>query len=340
MIPYMLTKLTSVVLLTVVTVPSSAAGLAPPAELATYVQRDRYEPGDFAWVRGAFDDASPGEKAIYRGIAGWATRCLKEATTKLKKDLAARGYPDARIDDTPVGPLLCRQVAVQPRLHRGAPLRAFRRALARGTAVADGFLSAVALAESTVPSGASLSDALEARILGEQMLRHAASWGFGPMKDAPQLTEDERAIVLARITVAMLLRDYENTEAFKAFVKANGWPKISEVGARGAKAAWTLAQHADSDPIFQLEALQMMQALVPSGEVSKQDYAYLYDRVSLKLAGRQRYGTQTVCSKGLRMPQPLEDPRRIDELRREVGLSPEADYLRLLDQQFGPCAPN
>src|SRR3569833_1364047 len=113
--------------------------------------------------------------------------------------------PNARIDNIPAGPLLCRQVAVDPRLHDGESLPAFTQALARGTPVADGFLSAVSLAEYTAqPPGATLGEVLELRVLGEQMLRHASNWGYGPMKDAPKLTEAERAIVLARITVATL----------------------------------------------------------------------------------------------------------------------------------------
>jgi hypothetical protein len=169
------------------------------------------------------------------------------------------------------------------------------------------------------------------------MLRHATNWGSGRMMDAPRLTDDERAIVLARITIALLARDHENITGFKALVERDGWPKISKVGVSGAKAAWTLAQHADADPIFQLDALRMMGTLVPSGEVSKQDFAFLYDRVFLKLAGRQRYGTQVVCSKGFRTPQPLEEPTRVDDFRQEMGLPAEADYLKLLDQQLGPC---
>jgi hypothetical protein len=35
-----------------------------------------------------------------------------------------------------------------------------------------------------------------------------------------------------------------------------------------------------------------MEPLVAQGEVTKQNYAYLYDRIMLKLAGKQRYATQ------------------------------------------------
>ncbi len=43
-----------------------------------------------------------------------------------------------------------------------------------------------------------------------------------------------------------------------------------------------------------------MEPLILSGEVSKGDYAYLYDRVMLKISGKQRYGTQAMCLDGKR----------------------------------------
>ncbi|MEP7006767.1 MAG: DUF6624 domain-containing protein [Sphingomonas bacterium] len=320
--------------------PSSAAVIDQPSEIAPLIQDGKYRPGEFAWVRGAYDGASPVERVRYLRIASWVTECLQRAKAELKADLAKRGYPTAAVENLAVGPLLCRQFAIQPFLGDRKDLRAFVTASARAALVSDGFLGAVSLVNSTARVGVSTQgEFLRAQTLGEQVLRQATSWGSGPMNDAPRLTDDERVVVLARISVAIAERDYENTELLKSIVEQGGWPKISEFGAGGASAAWLLAQHADADPIFQLEALKKMEPLVATGEASKQNYAYLYDRVFLKLTGRQRYGTQASCSKGVRGPQPLEDSARVDALRHEIGLSSEAEYLEQMNGTLGPCPP-
>ena len=80
-----------------------------------------------------------------------------------------------------------------------------------------------------------------------------------------------------------------------------------------------------------------MKPLVAQREVSQQNYAYLYDRVMLKLAGKQRYGTQAACIGGDLKPQALENEAALDKLRSEVGLGPEADYLSRMDEYRRAC---
>ncbi len=87
----------------------------------------------------------------------------------------------------------------------------------------------------------------------------------------------------------------------------------------------------------QLQALRLMEALLRSGEVSKQNYAYLYDRVMLKISGKQRYATQATCRSGRLVPQPIENEARIAALRGEAGLEPLADYLAKMQKSFGNC---
>ncbi|WP_162875591.1 DUF6624 domain-containing protein [Sphingomonas crusticola] len=327
-------------MLNVATAAASSATGDPPPEIAPFIQAGKYHPGEFEWVRGAYAGASPAERATYLRIARWATDCLQQAQTRLKVDLAERGYPKAAVQSVPVGPLLCRQLAVQPLLGNGKTRIAFATAAARAALVSHGFLTAVALVNSAARVGISTpGEFLTAQTLGEQVLRQATNERFGHGQDALPLTEDERAVVLARVSVAIADQDHENTELLKSIVTQKGWPRISEFGVAGAHAAWLLAQHADADPIFQLDVLKKMEPLISNGEVTKQDYAYLYDRVFLKLTGRQRYGTQTSCSKAMRVPQPLEDPAAVDGLRRGIGLPSEADYLEQMNHMLGSCPP-
>src|SRR3546814_19820645 len=60
---------------------------------------------------------------------------------------------------------------------------------------------------------------------------------------------------------------------------------LSTVGKDASHAAWLRVQHADADAAWQLRALRLMEPLAQMREASRSNYAYLYDRIMLKLAG-------------------------------------------------------
>ena len=62
----------------------------------------------------------------------------------------------------------------------------------------------------------------------------------------------------AEIMHAMAAIDAESTAFLKETVTTYGWPTFTMVGEDGAAAAWLLAQHADADPDFQTEVLELM----------------------------------------------------------------------------------
>lgn len=124
--------------------------------------------------------------------------------------------------------------------------------------------------------------------------------------------------------------DRANTRRLQAIVATHGWPTISMVGEDGADAAWTLAQHADADREFQTRVLALMEKLLPSQEVRASLVAYLRDRVTQP----QRYGTQGRCvGPGKWEPNELEQPAKVDELRKEVGIQPAklSDHIAFMN---------
>jgi hypothetical protein len=128
--------------------------------------------------------------------------------------------------------------------------------------------------------------------------------------------------------------DRENTAELRAIVTQFGWPGRSLVGQRGASAAWLLVQHADHDRPFQKQCLKLMQA-APDGEVSKQDLAFLIDRVLLAEGKKQRYGTQFKQTGRGVTPEPMEDEASVDVRRAKMGLSPIAEYAQQLAEMYG-----
>lgn len=320
---------------------ATAAAPPPPAPLEPYIRDGRFQPGDYAWMRGRFEDATAAEQEAFAQVRGWINSCFEAGQAENRAALRAMGVAEPKLERVGFRYGLCAQVASMPYGMEYKSFREFQVALAAATPVAETYLMAVDIAgQSRGPLGATLAEQLLARPLREQMLRKGLGWGEGELSHAPALPPMVKAIVRSRIAVALAEEDGSNTAWLKGISEKQGWPKISEVGERAASQAWLLVQHADADPVFQLQALRLMEPLLAKGEVSKQDYAYLYDRTMLKIAGKQRYATQVMCSGGRRMSQPLEDPVAIERLRAEAGLKPLQDYMTDLQKTAGDCPPD
>jgi hypothetical protein len=318
-----------------------AAAAPPPPALAPYIHDSRFDPGDYGWMRGRFDDASPADKASSEAISAWIDGCVAEGAAKVRAELRAMGVADPKLDHPASGDPLCAEVAAVPSPISTRSFAAFQREAAAARPVAETYLLAVRIAEEIGgPRGPGLADKLLARPLGEQMVRTAMAWGEGEMKDAPPLSPDAGAIVKSRLWGAAAELDQRNTEWLKAIVDKQGWPTVSQVGAAASAQAWLLVQHADADPPFQLKVLRLMEPLARGGEVSKRNYAYLYDRVMLKLNGRQRYATQMTCRGGRRAPLPLEDEAAVGRERAAMELDPLAAYLAQMQEMYGDCPPD
>lgn len=306
----------------------------PPPEVAAYVKDGRFEPGDYGWARGAFPDATPEQVAVFEAVTRWLAECQRTGHDKATAELTELGIESPQL---PMGYSDC--PIVLPQFDTRRPFAEFEAALREAKPVADTYIAAARLAEArALGNAASFAETLTARTIGEQMLRLAMSWGREPLADVPELSPDAGMVMRGLLSAAMARSDRANTAWLKAQVEEKGWPRISEVGEKAASASWLLTQHADLDPVFQLRALRLMEPLVAEGEVSKPNYAYLYDRIMLKLTGKQRYGTQWgACEGDVRRLQPLEDAARLAELRAEMGLQTIEDYRRMMDQAAGPC---
>ena len=312
---------------------------APPAALVPYIQNGKFDPGHFAWMEGAFPHANPRAKLVWKSIAAWQETCFLEGSAKVRAELSALGVSNPQISPAPYGNSLCDAVSFYRALRADrSSFAAFQRDAVSARQITDTFLFATGLAEEMGgPRGPTLSDKLAARPLGEQILRLGISWGDGEAKAAPTLPVGVRAVVIAELGVAISERDHANTEWLKTIVAKDGWPRRSVVGDHQSDFAWLLVQHADMDPAFQLRALRLMEPLVGLGEVSKQNYAYLYDRVMLKISGKQRYATQMTCTGGHYVPLPLEEAAAVTHRRADAGLTPMPEYLQQMRTMAGDC---
>tara|TARA_B110001454_G_C12723230_1_gene435990 strand:- start:24710 stop:25462 length:753 start_codon:yes stop_codon:yes gene_type:complete len=145
-------------------------------------------------------------------------------------------------------------------------------------------------------------------------------------------TPDEKNEFHKQFSLKSATVDSENTADLKELLKIYTWFKISEFGANTESQAWLLVQHADQDHEFQENVLKILEKLWPLNETKPSNYAYLYDRVASSFGDPnkrklQRYGTQGRCvGPGQWEPLPIENPEKVDELRKSVGLSTLAEY--------------
>lgn len=120
--------------------------------------------------------------------------------------------------------------------------------------------------------------------------------------------------------------DIKNTKRLKEIIAEIGWPTISKVGPRASHMAWLLAQHADIEPTFQADVLELMKEQEP-GDVEPHEIAYLEDRVRVNTGRPQLYGTQLKLANGKMEPSQMENQENVDKRRSEAGLGPLAEYV-------------
>ena len=102
-----------------------------------------------------------------------------------------------------------------------------------------------------------------------------------------------------------------------------GWIGKSLVGEDGAEAAWLIVQHAISLPEFSRRCLKLIERASAENEAVPYQFAYLADRISFFENRPQKYGTQSDWNPdGLMEVWKLEDEKKVNEYRAEVGLKP------------------
>lgn len=154
--------------------------------------------------------------------------------------------------------------------------------------------------------------------------------------DLSQLSEEDQEEAIKDIANQITSHDLADQAALKKMLPKKGWFKKSEIGDKAESAAFLIVQHAVNDSALMHATLPKIEAAVKRGEASGEHYALMYDRIALEFDHKpQRYGSQVECAGSKWTPLRLEDPARLDDLRRSVGLQPESDYLKTFET--APC---
>ncbi len=127
---------------------------------------------------------------------------------------------------------------------------------------------------------------------------------------------------------AMEAADSKHRPEIERIFERYGWPKRSVFGRETAHSFWLLVQHQPLE--LQEKMLPAMELAIQNGEASRSDYAYLFDRVSIRQGKPQRWGTQAKCVNGLPVLDTVEDQARLDARRSELRLAPIKVYLSFM----------
>jgi hypothetical protein len=128
--------------------------------------------------------------------------------------------------------------------------------------------------------------------------------------------------------------DSRNLAELDKIIEQFGWPGIDLVGVDASRAAFLILQHA---PLARQQALlPLFRQAVAEGRARAADLALLQDRILVGEGKKQLYGSQVVAGPdGLPHLHPIEDPEKVDERRRAIGLPPLEEYLQRLEQTIG-----
>ncbi|MBU1014741.1 MAG: hypothetical protein KKG99_17230 [Bacteroidetes bacterium] len=122
----------------------------------------------------------------------------------------------------------------------------------------------------------------------------------------------------------------------EALIEKYGWPRIKDVGAEAAMAAYLTIMHSNGD--LQNKYMSTIKQICEEKELPWVRYAYIYDRCSSNNDKPQKYGTHTVYNEKTNSQElyPLEDETKVDEWRKEIGLEPLAEYLAKMNIKYEP----
>jgi len=118
-----------------------------------------------------------------------------------------------------------------------------------------------------------------------------------------------------------------NAARLREIIRENGWPTTVLVGPDGAKAAHRIAQHAINHPDFMRECRALIKAASDRGEVPREQFAYIDDRIRVYEGLPQLYGTQWRGGVNGFEPYPVDDWNAVNQRRRDLGL-PTLDAMK------------
>ncbi len=142
---------------------------------------------------------------------------------------------------------------------------------------------------------------------------------------------------LDSLSTLMVHNDSINGVKITKLLNENGWIGKGKVGEDASNVVFLVIQHSQ-DLQFQIKYLPMIRQALAKADASADELALLEDRVAVRQAKRQTYGSQIYFDEktGKYYVAPLDDPLNVDHRRARMGLQPMAEYARQFDIVWNP----
>ena len=123
--------------------------------------------------------------------------------------------------------------------------------------------------------------------------------------------------------------DLESVDIVAKIIDKYGWLGKDKIGKEANETLFLGIQHID-DLVVQSKYLPAIKDAVKKGNAEPWHLAFLTDRILMNQGKKQVYGTQKIITKNPETSYiiPLENPEKVDELRKEIGLDPLNDDLQ------------
>jgi hypothetical protein len=131
----------------------------------------------------------------------------------------------------------------------------------------------------------------------------------------------------------------DNLRYLKGLVMELGWIDIPRFGKPAAAAATLIAKHGEDLPLMEA-ALPILERDVKENGGPGEMLSVLTDGLLLALGKKQKYGTQLMeDEQGKAFVIPVEDPAKVDEFRKAIGILSWTEYLNLASKNLYDGAP-
>jgi hypothetical protein len=131
----------------------------------------------------------------------------------------------------------------------------------------------------------------------------------------------------------------ENGRYLRQVVGQYGWIDIPRFGRAAAAAAILIVKHADDVPLMQA-AMPIVERDARENGGGKELVSILVDEVLITTGHAQKYGTQIADdANGKPYVVPVEDPAKVDEYRKTLGILSWAEYLKRASAALYAGAP-
>ena len=145
-----------------------------------------------------------------------------------------------------------------------------------------------------------------------------------------EVYESDQRIRKSNDLIKYAKEDHRNQELVISIIEKCGMPTLKEVTQEHMKAIWLGLQH--SNKKIRKKYFPQIEKAVENGDLSKQQYALMKDRMLMDEGKPQIYGSQIKNGKLYK----LENPETVNERRKEMGMGTIEEYLKYFNIEFNP----